>query len=104
MVRSSMISSAKSHIKRHVQKFTIYWHIFSSYGSACFVSMYVFMKVVHDLHIIFVSENTVYAGHLKKLSGNEKEYKYFDLPSLGPGYGKYKCVCLHILIMSNLKA
>jgi hypothetical protein len=38
---------------------------------------------------IFISENTVYADHLKKLSVNEKEFKYFDLPSLGSDYGEY---------------
>jgi len=44
------------------------------------------------LHIImiFISECTVYADHLKKLSVDEQEYKYFDLPSLGSGYGKYE--------------
>ncbi|GFG33245.1 hypothetical protein Cfor_04554, partial [Coptotermes formosanus] len=35
-----------------------------------------------------LSENTVYADHLKKLSVNEKEFKYFDLPSLGSDYDK----------------
>jgi len=35
-----------------------------------------------------MAECTVYADHLKKLSVDEREYKYFDLPSLGSGYDK----------------
>jgi len=35
-----------------------------------------------------MAECTVYADHLKKLSVDEQEYKYFDLPSLGSGYDK----------------
>jgi hypothetical protein len=40
--------------------------------------------------MIFILECSVYADHLKKLSVDEQEYKYFDLPSLGSGYGKYE--------------
>jgi hypothetical protein len=48
------------------------------------------LNVTHYYDIILISENTVYADHLKKLSVDEEEYKYFDLPSLGSGYGKYE--------------
>jgi hypothetical protein len=63
------------------------------------------LDVTHYYDIIFISENTVYTEHVKKLSVNEKEYKYFDLPSLGPGYGKYKCVCVFVYTQNvQLKA
>jgi hypothetical protein len=48
------------------------------------------LNVTHYYDIIFISECTVYADHLKKLTVDEQEYKYFDLPSLGSGYGKYE--------------
>jgi aconitate hydratase len=35
-----------------------------------------------------MADCTVYADHLKKFSVDEREYKYFDLPSLGSGYDK----------------
>jgi len=42
----------------------------------------------------FISESTAYTRHLKTLSVDGKEYRYFDLPSLGPNFGKYICVCV----------
>jgi hypothetical protein len=45
---------------------------------------------------MFISENVVYAHHLKKLSVDGNEYSYFDLPSLGPKYGKYVYVYIHV--------
>jgi hypothetical protein len=47
---------------------------------------------------MFISENVVYTHHLKKLSVDGNEYSYFDLPSLGPKYGKYMCVNVYIHI------
>jgi len=72
------------------------------------------LNVTHYYNIIFISECTVYADHLKKLSVDEREYKYYDLPSLDSGYGKYErdrererkrvCVCMYLYIhrMSNV--
>ncbi|KAJ9601820.1 hypothetical protein L9F63_000002 [Diploptera punctata] len=40
------------------------------------------------LRFVAMAENNPYQGQLKKLSVGGKEYKYFDLPSLGPSYDK----------------